>query len=389
MKKIIVTAMFVLATGLLSAQTTVSDVLDTIEQNNTTLKALRQTAEAEKLENKTDIYLPDPEIGFNYLWGSLSGIDNRHDISATQSFDIATIAGMKSRVAKEQNKLVEWQYKADRMNILLEAKMYCLDMVYYNALFSELSIRLNHAKTIQASLKNRLDSGDANILEYNNAQMNLATVMGEMSRVETERSAILSQLTRLNGGQQLSFDVNQFAAIDLPLDFNDWYLQAEAKNPVLSYVKQEVELSQKELALNKASWLPNFSAGYMSETVTGQKYKGLTVGMSVPLWSNKNKVKQAKSAKLAAESREYDAKQQFYSQLEILYNRTIGLRDVAANYRTTLSASNNTELLKKALEAGEISMLDYILEIGLYYNVVNQALQAELDYQKAFAELSA
>ena len=46
-------------------------------------------------------------------------------------------------------------------------------------------------------------------------------------------------------------------------------------------------------------------------------------------------------------------------------------------------------LLKKALDAGEISMLDYILQLGLYYDSVNQALQAELDYQKAFAELSA
>jgi hypothetical protein len=30
-----------------------------------------------------------------------------------------------------------------------------------------------------------------------------------------------------------------------------------------------------------------------------------------------------------------------------------------------------------------------MLEIGLYYNTVNQALEAERDYQKAYAELSA
>ncbi|MEG0455262.1 MAG: transporter, partial [Bacteroides sp.] len=50
--------------------------------------------------------------------------------------------------------------------------------------------------------------------------------------------------------------------------------------------------------------------------------------------------------------------------------------------------ANNSLLLKKALDAGQISILDYIVEIGLYYNTVNQALQAELGYQKAFAQLS-
>lgn len=54
-----------------------------------------------------------------------------------------------------------------------------------------------------------------------------------------------------------------------------------------------------------------------------------------------------------------------------------------------METANSTDLLKKALDAGEISLLEYILEIGLYYDTVNQALEAERDYQKAYAELSA
>ena len=55
---------------------------------------------------------------------------------------------MKSKVANEQNNLIEWQYKSDRMNILLEAKQYCIELIYYNALKQELDIRLKHAETI-------------------------------------------------------------------------------------------------------------------------------------------------------------------------------------------------------------------------------------------------
>ncbi|NLU28237.1 MAG: TolC family protein [Bacteroidales bacterium] len=368
---------------------TVNAMLDSIESNNTTLKALRETADAQKLGNKTGIYLANPEVGFNYLWGKPGDIGNRTDINIKQTFDIPTITGMKSRVANGQNNLVEWQYKADRMNILLEAKQYCIELVYYNALKRELDVRLQHAETIAKGYKDRLERGDANRLEYNKVQLNLSTVQGEMSRVEVERNALLSQLKRLNGGVDIVLNENQYVPAELPLNFNDWYGEAEQKNPVLAYVKQEIEVGKSQVRLSKSSNWPTFSAGYMSEKVVGQQYQGLTFGISIPLWENKNRVKQAKAAVTAAESRETDSKQQFYSQLQTLYNRANGLKIIADKYRQSLATVNNTDLLKKALDAGEISLLDYIVEIGLYYTTVNQALEAERDYQKAFAELSA
>jgi hypothetical protein len=63
--------------------------------------------------------------------------------------------------------------------------------------------------------------------------------------------------------------------------------------------------------------------------------------------------------------------------------------DNAKQYRKTLETANNTDLLTKALNLGHISILDYIVEIGLYYETVNRTLEAERDYQKAYAELTA
>jgi outer membrane protein TolC len=373
----------------LNAQNSITTVLKAIEDNNTTLKALKETAEAQKLENKTGIYLSGPEIGFNYLWGNPSAIGNRNDLNITQTFDFPTITGMKSKIANERNGLVEWQYKAERMRILLEAKQNCIELIYFNALKKELELRLQHAETIAAGYQNRLNSGDANILEYNKAQLSLSAINGEIARIDVERNTLLSQLKRLNGGMDVIIGDNQFNQEQLPLNFNDWYVQAEQKNPILAYVKQEVVVNQKQVSLNKAKGLPTFSAGYMSEKIVGQKFQGLTVGVSIPLWENKNRVKQANAAVSAAQSRETDSKQQFYNQLQIQYNRALGLKNTAETYRKSLSMANSTELLKKALDAGEISLLNYMVELGLYYNMVNQTLEAERDYQKAFTELSA
>ena len=389
MKKIIITTLILSVGIILSAQTNINSVLTSIEENNTTLKSLRESAEAQKLENKTGIYLENPEVGFNYLWGNPADIGNRTDFSVIQTFEIPTITGMKSRLAEGKNDLVEWQYKSDRMVVLLEAKQYCIDLIYYNAFKKEMDLRLQHAETIALGYKERMDKGDVGILEYNKVNLNLSMVRGEMSRIEVERETLLSHLKRLNGGVDISLSDEQYNRQEFPLNFDDWYIQAEVKNPLLAYVKQEIEAGKKQISLSKAMGLPTFSAGYMSEKVVGQRYQGISLGLSVPLWENKNRVKQARAAVKAAESRRDDSKQQFYSQLQILYNRASGLKQTSENYKKSLIDINNTNLLKKALDAGEISLLDYIIEIGLYYDTVNQALEAERDYQKAFAELSA
>jgi outer membrane protein TolC len=390
MKTIIISIVFMtVGNHFLFAQEENQSQLSMIEQNNTTLKALRETADAQKLGNKTGIYPGNPEVEFNYLWGNPSATGNRIDVSVRQNFDIPAIMGMKSKVANGQNNLVELQYKADRINILLEAKQYCIELIYCNALRQELDVRLKHAETIAQGYESRLESGDVNRLEYNKVLLNLSTVQGEIFRIDVERNALLAQLKRLNGGIDVVLDDNRYGDISLPVNFDDWFVQAAEKNPVLEYARQEIEIGKKQVSLSKAMNLPAFSAGYMSEKVVGQQYQGLTVGISIPLWENRNRVKQAKASVAAAESRETDSRKQFYSQLQILYSRTAGLKTTAEKYRQSLATVNNTGLLKKALDAGEISLLDYILEMGLYYNTVNQALEAERDYQKAFAELSA
>ena len=69
MRKINLSIIALFVTSTLLAQSSMDQILHTIEQNNTTLKALRETADAEKLENKSGITLPDPELGFNYQIG--------------------------------------------------------------------------------------------------------------------------------------------------------------------------------------------------------------------------------------------------------------------------------------------------------------------------------
>jgi outer membrane protein TolC len=387
MKKIISLIAAAIVALQAAAQEPAGQILTDIEANNTTLRALREAVEAQKLANKTGLTPENPAVSLHYLWGTPGSIGNRTDFSVSQTIDMATLLGIKSKIADAQNRQAEWQYRAGRMTILLEAKQLCLDLIYFNALHDEVAARREHARTIADSYDLRLKRGDANRLEYNKAQLNLATVEGETERIRMEQNALLAELRRLNGGQDVALVVNRFDDAAFPADFEEWYVRAEQQNPTLATIRHEVEISRRRVGLSKAMGIPALTGGYMSEKVVGEHFQGVTIGVTIPLWENKNRVRHAKAAVRAAELQHDDATQQLYHHLKIRHQRAAELKSIAANYRRALDTLNNAPLLRKALDAGEISILDYILESQLFYDTVNKTLEAERDFHKACAEL--
>ncbi|OQX78265.1 MAG: hypothetical protein B6D61_05990 [Bacteroidetes bacterium 4484_249] len=372
----------------LSSQSSIENVLIEIEKNNTTLAALRKSAEAEKIGNKTGIYLQNPEMEFHYLWGNPSAIGNRTDITITQTFDFPTAYKYRNQISDIRNGQVELEYRRQLRALILQARLICFDLVYKNALKSELSKRLAHAQSIANSYKSGYEAGETNILEYNKAQLNLLDINTEIESVEIERIALSAELARLNGGAVINFTDSVFQSPEIPADFEQWYVMAEQNNPVLNWLKQEVEISQMQEKFSRAMSLPKIQAGYMSEEIVGEQFQGVTVGLSIPLWENKNTVKYAKANALAFESISTDNRMQFYNHLKALHTKAIGLQNSANSYRLSLQDFDNSELLKKALDQGEITLIEYILEFSFYYKSIDKLLKLEMELNITLAELN-
>ncbi len=380
-------ALWVLSSNLFP-QNTIDKILIEIEKNNTTLSALRKNIDAQKIGNRTNISLQNPEIGFNYLWGNPSIIGNRIDFSVKQTFDFPSAYTYKNQISNLKNEQAELEYLNQLKVLQLETKFTCIDLIYINALKGELKKRLAHAQNIAISYKTKFDIGETNILELNKAKLNLLNTKSELESVEIKRSSLLSELSRLNGGQLIEFTDVLFEVPLIPVDFDQWYLVAEKNNQTLNWLKKEIEISQKQIGLNKAMSLPKFQAGYMSEKVIGQQFRGVSVGISIPLWENRYKVKYANANALAFESIVNDNKLQYYNNLKILHTKAIGLQKNVNDYRSNLSSIDSSELLKKALDKGGISLINYILELSFYYESVNKLLELEMDLNKSVAELN-
>ncbi len=385
-------------------------ILDSIESNNTTLIALRTEAEARKLDNRTGITLADPEVGLKRMWEGAEETGKLTELTVTQSIDLATVTGQRSRVARQQNTLIDEEYRIARMEILLEAQLALIDFAYYNALMAELDRRLVHAHRVVEVEKARFDNGDTDVLSYNNVLLSLSALEAEKARVVMESDVLMAQLTALNGGKPLS-DLNinsvevaslgsadghqpdgnsQCSILDSQLNFASWYAEAEPYLPQLAQVRQLHEVRRSELALAKTEHLPSLSAAYINERHTiGTRSQGVAVGMSLPLWSNKNRVRSARTALEAAEAQLADTELRLRSEYAQEYARVKGLHHTATLYRRALNEANNTELLERAMDEGFISVLEYLQGIELYYDYLDRSLAAERDYRRAAAELEA
>lgn len=374
-----------------SAQEKVSDVLSMIEQNNTELQALRKRAESEQYGYKAERALDAPEIGFDYLWSSPADIGTRKDVSVSQSVDLAALTGARGKLATSKTALSDAQYRIDRQRVLLEAKSLYINIVYCNALASELSERIARSEKIEAAYRDMQLRGETDMIEVNKAHLAYVAQKNALARNEIERASLLADLQRLNGGEAvevnaLVYDEN----VMLPADFRIWYDEMSQRSPELDYMRKNVEVNASEVRTAKMSNYPTLTAGYMAELVKGSNFRGLTLGLSIPLWSVRSKVRQANSSYEASKLEERDAASQMYSSLRGLYEKAKGLQEISSTLSESLAVSTEAmALTEHRLQAGEISLIDNIMEFSLYYSLEDEALEAARDYNLSLAELYA
>jgi outer membrane protein TolC len=370
-----------------SAQGSVDRIISEVEKNNTGLSALRSKAEAQKLGNKTGIYLKNPEIGFNYMWGSPTLIGNRTDMSFDQTFDFPTAYRYKGQIAAGRNEQVDMDYQQARFSLIQQVRQLCIDLAYTSSMQVEYIKRMENAQSIANSYQAKFDQGDAGIIDLNKARLNLLSIKKEVESNTIEQAALLAELASLNGGVPVPWSETTYPAREIPADFEQWYQKAESANPMLVRLKKEIEISGQQEKLQLALGLPKFSAGYLSEKIVGEHFQGVTLGMSLPLWENKNAVKQAQAQSLAVQDIQRDRKLMFYNQLKMYHAKAVSLRNSVGDYQLALKNIDNGVYLKKSLEAGEISLIDYILELSLYYEGQTRLLAAERDLNRVIAEL--
>lgn len=382
---------FVSMTFVSWAQNSAEVVLASVEKNNPELQALRKRTESEKYGFKAERMVEAPEVGFDYLWGSPADIGTRKDISVTQSIDIATISGTKGKIAKSESELSDMQFNVRRQEILLQAKLLYINIIYCNAVGAELERRLERSEKVESVYRDMQVRGETDMIEVNKAHLAYLAQRNALARNKMEADGFRLELQRLNGGEPLEINDLSYVRSDmLPADFDTWYKEVADRSPEIRAARQNVKVNEAVARGIKMSSCPTITAGYMAELVKGSNFRGLTLGLSIPLWSARSKTRQANLSCEASRLEVKDVEASEYSALRSLYEKASGLKDLSDELALSLAVSDEAmSMTEKKFNEGEISLMDSIMELSLYYSVVDESLAASKDYDLALAELNA
>ncbi|WP_430816434.1 TolC family protein [Carboxylicivirga sp. RSCT41] len=389
MKKIVLVIACSCFSMVVGAQSTIPEILESIEQNNYSLKSLRAQTDAIVLKNKTGLNPSNPQVEYIYQWGNKSQAGNKQEFHIRQSFDFPTAYRYRKQMTESMSEKAERDYLNAYNIVMLDAQCILFRLIFQEALIQEYSQRLKHAETIARAFHAKFDEGDANILERNKADINLLNAQNKLAELRSEYELLNERLQSLNGGKQLEITFVNWPLLILPTDFDDWFNANADIIPEIQSLQEGVDANRYREKLNKALSLPKLTGGYSSESDEIDKFKGVNVGLTIPLWENKNTVKQAKLNTIAIENELEDKRLQLYHGLKALYAKTKNRQIVAGNYRQSLKTMNNVTILETALEAGQITILEYMMEQSIYYTTIENALNAELESQLSYAQMMA
>ena len=143
-----------------------------------------------------------------------------------------------------------------------------------------------------------------------------------------------------------------------------------------------------QVQVQKNKLLPNLTAGFNYQGVMGNNYSGVYGGISIPLWNGRNKVRAAKAQYQYQQSNTESVTTTRHSNFLEQYNQYDLMLRKYREYTITLEGLNSENLLLEAYQLGQISFMDYHVELQFYRQAYDKMLEIEKELHQLKAKLS-
>lgn len=388
MKKVFLIAVMLLAGFSASAQDELNTVLTDIEANNATLAALRKLRDAQTIEARVGNSLDDPQVSFGYKWGHNSEPGKSGDFSVSQPFDFPTVYANRNKLAKLQAEQYGYEYLAARQELLLDAQMLYIQLVSLRQTGKVLSTVEGYASQLVGIYEKKVEAGDANILELNEANFNYVVRCSECKLTSIEYQTVLEKLVGLNGGKPLDILAGDFGTLpELPA-FDELYAEYMELSPELQSLAAGKKAAGQDVKLSRSQSLPKLSVGYKREFGSHNNFNGVTAGMSIPVFGNRNNVKRARAQEEYADALIESATLNLHADLRGFYLEAQTIRDALARYNEMPDVAEAVEAIQKALDAGRINITEYFSQLEPIYDAHIKVVEMRRDYLFAYAQLN-
>jgi len=382
-------SLFVLAVAEMSAITPREAADAIVGRNGQRLQAL-VVRDAKDLESYTIANAPDPEIEGGYKVAP-SGVEDRWDVGISYGVEWPGVYGARRKVGKATR-----EANAAEEDAVVYAKR--IEIIQKICEWMHTARRLDLMRNIAAATdsletltERGMRGGQMSRLDFSKISIEKGKVDMMIADIEAEKISLEGDLTTLNGGYSCialleSIDLTPEKTSLLPLQE---YLDGVKANPIFRQAAAGLRIAEGNVKVAKAEGLPGFSLGYAHDYEDGYHFNGANLGVSIPLFSNRGKVKAAKASKAAAEFQMTVAADEAESEIRSLYDEICALDKALRVLEEVFSSTDYTSLLMKSYNGGEISLTEYLQELAWFQEAHLDFLQLQSRREQAMHLLSA
>lgn len=364
----------------------IDSVLYKVSRNNIALQALVKNSEADIAAMKATNSLGATSIDYSPFYAKeVKGVASSEFI-VKQDFDFPTLYAARSQATKASTKTKEWEYKSMRQEILLNALQLCLDLVHMNKQITLMTERYNAALSLSALYEKKMEQGATTILEMNRIKMEMMQTAARIEQLKAEQKTLEHSLQALNGDKPIELDCTSYPQWSEFYADTAFFANYMAHDATLKRMETQTEVSKRHIAVSRQEKLPKLSVGYRRNTSMENASNGFLVGAAIPLFTGKQKIKEAKARHEGMKLQLEDTQVQTLNELKkISYNAASTKRTMNAyNLNVIIEAKN---ALDKAIKNGSITAVEYFRESDNINESLSEYMKVENKYYKLLAEM--
>lgn len=326
---------------------------------------------------------PDPEIEGDYKVAP-AGVDNKWGIGISYGVDWPGAYAARRNLGKAAMAANSAEAEATAYAKRVEISDQLWTYLYADSRLSMMRNVEASTDSIKALAEKAARGGEMSRLDLSKIAIEQSRVRSVIAQLETEKMEAEGNMKTLNGGYDCKallerIDRDWTVADIAPLNE---CLDRARRNPELMKVMGEYAVADKNVSVAKAEALPGFKVGYAHEFEEGAHFNGASLGVSVPLFSSRHKVKAAEAAKAAAEFAMIVEADRTEAQVTALYNEVAALDEALKDPDEIFSATDYTSLLLKAYKGGELSITDYLRDLSWFYEAHMEYLELRCQRQR-------
>lgn len=367
----------------------IETVLSSVGQNNPELKASASSWRSDSAALRSSNNLEDPKVDFEYNFGGETG--DKWGIGISQGFDWPGSYSARNKANSARIEAMRYADLSSRLDILLKAKRLCLQIIGVNQKIEVQQSICDNIENLYTQYNKAFSHGEASIIDINKIKIERIAANQTLKELSTELNTLKQELSGMNGN--VPFDDNLIKALseyeseDLRT-FESYQSDFQAFDPHFAYYEKINESLKSEEKATKMGWLPKFDIGYKYSYEQGEKFNGVTAGASIPLFSNRGKVAAVKSQAILNADQQAQHRSEYESEVKALYSKAVSLKSQLAQYGDVIGDNKNFEVLKKALDGGQISLLNYLLELRYFIEAKDKYIELNNEYHITLAELN-